>query len=490
MEPDDILEANDRDIPDEGTGPLRLKREKLVDQIISAATKDDKKQVLLRGAAGTGKTSLLVYVGRYLEAQNERVVVAALPDMLPHLKELLEQAGGQGESSENRPLYLLVDEAQQSYGKGVLHALLKMHPDKRNIVIIAAGIPGKEGESAAFKNRIDSHSMLLTEQELCEDEEVIQFFSRKLVAALGTDQPPDTTIRTATIDVLKFSHHYTAGHAYACLKIAEYCVKYEAKKCINQSQIGELGLALGSAAFLNQVGIGIFKRCFPFFSGYNSVEELRRGYMSGSTSLVSKLQEHGLWDIARNCLLSPLLQYHLFHLVPKKDDFVFENPLQIGHALFHCTKDYRKWKYTQYESGTEGVRERCEDGAGFFIGCELSKYCLVSPQHAISKDHPTAGRPPSVDFYLNGRLNMFLELVKNGSLLGQHFDRFISGSYGVEKPFAILDINFKTDKPRELPEMYKEFEEKYFTYVVQTRQLFRGAKLFRVEPETETPLVT
>ena len=85
---------------------------------------------------------------------------------------------------------------------------------------------------------------------------------------------------------------------------------------------------------------------------------------------------------------------------------------------------------------------------------------------------------------------MFLELVKNGSLLSQHFDRFISGSYGVEKPFAILDINFKTDKPRELPEMYKEFEEKYFTYVVQTRQLFRGAKLFRVEPETETPLVT
>jgi len=494
LEPNDILEANDRDIPDEGTGPLRLHRDNLVEQIISVATEGKRKQVLLRGAAGTGKTSLLTYVGRHLEAQNKRVVIAAVPDMLPKLAELLDQArkGCQEESPEevqDRPLYLLVDEAQQSYGKGVLHALLKMHADKRNIVIIAAGIPGKEGESSAFKNRIDSDKMLLTETELCEDEEVIQFFSEKLVAALGPGHLPDTT-RRATIDVLKFSHYYSAGHAYACLKIAEYCVKYQAEKCIDQHQREELGLALGSEAFLGEVGKGIFKRCFPFFSDYNSVEDLRNKYMSGSTLLVSKLQEHGLWDMTRNCLLSPLLQYHLFRLVPKKDDFVFDSPSKIGHALFHCTRDYKKWKFHQYEATTEGVRERCEDGAGFFIGCELSKYCLVLPQYAIPKAQPTLGRPQSVDYYLNGRLNMFLELVINGSLLDKHFDRFLTGSYGLEKPYAILDINFKTTEPRQLNGKYKELEENYYTYVVQTRALYRGMELFKSGQEAEPPLVT
>ena len=72
---------------------------------------------------------------------------------------------------------------------------------------------------------------------------------------------------------------------------------------------------------------------------------------------------------------------------------------------------------------------------------------------------------------------MYLELVKNGSQLHEHFDRFITGDYGMEKPFAILDINFKTDKPIELQGKYVEHEEKFFTYVVQTRQLFHGKEL-------------
>jgi hypothetical protein len=59
--------------------------------------------------------------------------------------------------------------------------------------------------------------------------------------------------------------------------------------------------------------------------------------------------------MVRNCLLSPLLQYHLFRLVPKKDDFVFDSPSKIGHALFHCTRDYKKWKFHQYEATMEGA---------------------------------------------------------------------------------------------------------------------------------------
>ncbi|RYY45245.1 MAG: AAA family ATPase [Chitinophagaceae bacterium] len=446
-----------------------------------------KKQVLIRGAAGSGKTSLLAYVARELKRRDLRVLIAANPTMLPSLETLLNQAWegqqeGNPEKQSQRPLYLLIDEAQQSYAKGILHALLKIHPNKRNIVIIAAGIPGKTGESAAFSNRIEPERVLLSEDEVCQDP-VVQFFYEKLALTLG-DEHVESTARAATIEVLKFSHYYTAGHAYACLKIAEYCVTQQASKCISEQLREKLGLALGSKAFLEAVGNTIFHRCFPFFSNHAAVDVLRNDYVKGGNTLVRQLQEHGLWDSINNRLLSPLLQYHLFCLMPKADDFVFTNSSQIGDALYHCTRDYKRWKFTQYEAGTDAVRDRCEDGISFFLGCELSKYCLVSPQHAISRSQATPGRPPSVDYYLNGRLDMYLEVVKNGSLLEEHFDRFITGDYGVKKPFAVLDINFKTEKPRDLKGKYAEYNKNFFTYVVHTRQLFRGMELFKYKGET------
>lgn len=82
---------------------------------------------------------------------------------------------------------------------------------------------------------------------------------------------------------------------------------------------------------------------------------------------------------------------------------------------------------------------------------------------------------------------MFLKLMKNGSLLDKHFDRFLTG---IEKPYAILDINFKTTEPQELNGKYKELEEKYYTYVVQTQALYRGMELFKSGQGAEPPLVT
>ena len=134
------LELDDGDIPDEGTGLLRLQRDMLVNQIISAA-EGKKKHVLLRGAAGTGKTSLLAHVARKLEAQTKRVLVAANPSMLPNLETLIV-LGWQSDLkikpkvASTSPLYLLIDEAQQSYGRGVLQALLKVPAKNRNIIIV------------------------------------------------------------------------------------------------------------------------------------------------------------------------------------------------------------------------------------------------------------------------------------------------------------------------------------------------------------------
>lgn len=51
-----------RDIPTEGTGQLCLPRQHIVEHMISLATSDVRKQVLLQGPAGSGKTTVLSHI--------------------------------------------------------------------------------------------------------------------------------------------------------------------------------------------------------------------------------------------------------------------------------------------------------------------------------------------------------------------------------------------------------------------------------------------
>ena len=41
------------------------------------------------------------------------------------------------------------------------------------------------------------------------------------------------------------------------------------------------------------------------------------------------------------------------------------------------------------------------------------------------------GHNPTIDFYLNGRLGHYFEVVRNGNQLEEHFDKFesVNGSY-------------------------------------------------------------
>lgn len=59
-----------------------------------------------------------------------------------------------------------------------------------------------------------------------------------------------------------------------------------------------------------------------------------------------------------------------------------------------------------------------------------------------------AGRPSSVDYYLNHSLDMFLELTRNVRFLKQHFKRFQFGGPYNGKRFVVLDIELrKTGHP-------------------------------------------
>lgn len=136
--------------------------------------------------------------------------------------------------------------------------------------------------------------------------------------------------------------------------------------------------------------------------------------------------------------------------------------------------------FAQFSSESPEHRERCEDGIGLFIGARLCNLdgMYISPQRALPRPGRRSGRP-SVGYFLNHTLNMFLELTRNGSLLQEHFERFLPGGRYSGKKFVVLDIELhRTTVPAPLPERVKQFEKNRYTYIVKLNALYRGTELF------------
>lgn len=153
----------------------------------------------------------------------------------------------------------------------------------------------------------------------------------------------------------------------------------------------------------------------------------------------------------------------------------------FGNVLAYALSFLCEMHFMQLTDSNELVKERCEDGIGFFIGTKLSgvEGIYISPQHALPRPGQRGGRPPSVDYYLNRKLDMYLELTCNGSLLVEHFQRFQPGGKYHGKQFVVLDIDLaKSTPPRALPAEVSEFENCRYTYVRSLNKLYRGTDIF------------
>jgi hypothetical protein len=89
---------------------------------------------------------------------------------------------------------------------------------------------------------------------------------------------------------------------------------------------------------------------------------------------------------------------------------------------------------------------------------------------------------PTIDFYLNGRMNKYLELTRNGSNLKEHFDKFErqDGPYHEHKDkYVILDFQLKSHKQTLVPEEYRHCGKNFYCYVLMQNSLFRNGKLVK-----------
>ena len=106
------------------------------------------------------------------------------------------------------------------------------------------------------------------------------------------------------------------------------------------------------------------------------------------------------------------------------------------------------------------------------------KSLFISPQqqHNVPKVDPSKrGTAPTIDFYVNGNIDCYIEIVKNSSILKEHFEKFesVDGMYALRKnkEYVILDIQLTESKPYPITPKYKN---RLYTFIKSKNALYCG----------------
>ena len=183
-----------------------------------------------------------------------------------------------------------------------------------------------------------------------------------------------------------------------------------------------------------------------------------------------------MWDINKKWFLSKFLVFHLFSSQVKEE--YSENPLDIQSIIEIGLSKLDDAHFLERDVRGKPIT-RYQNSIGSFIGWNIAsiKSVFISPQHILPKHNPSAsGASPNVDFYVNGNVDCYLEIVRDSSLIENHFQKFEEGvAYALRKGknYVVLDINLSGSKPSEIAEKYKS---RLYTFVRSRNALFHGDK--------------
>ena len=123
---------------------------------------------------------------------------------------------------------------------------------------------------------------------------------------------------------------------------------------------------------------------------------------------------------------------------------------------------------------------RYEDAISWYFGNEIAKKIrgiYISPQHIPNVVSGT--KSPAIDYFINGKHNLYLELVRNSDRLEAHFQKFgNNGVYKSNRAWAIVDILSERTSPvlnsdRELPLSRKD-ENHLYSFTKSNNTLWKG----------------
>ena len=481
--------------PPNGIGAVFLRRQRKIDAFLKVLDQDLLNSPRVRvshyfpGPKGNGKSVWLTLLGLALEKRGDVVFHIKHARALMGLQQELEVLG-----SVEKPVYLLVDEVQANLQDQTWGFLLK--EENRGIIVIGAGIP-VEDPSPPFLVRYSPLELLLTAEDF--DDSVVLKLAHLLEAAPRNQatlparqlyKSPAAAVR-GLVDWLLA---YTRGHAYPMLKLAEYCLTEQADLCY----LGRYEQIVGGAFYASQAGKAIMRRSYSLSDTCRtSAEEICQApwtWRVKSTSLIRA----GLWDQQINWFLSDFLVFCIFSGRTKTSEI---GALTIQRIIEIGLRDLSDAHFQQHGAGEELVNWY-ENSIGSYIGWKIAgiEGLYVSPQHIVSREAGEAGRKVqmlTIDYFVNGKHNTFIELVKDSSKLAERFDKFeldraASGQkrehagkyYQYRDNYVILDIVLSKAQPTPIP---KAALSKYYSFVVATNTLYHAGYVVKENVSSRHP---
>ena len=172
----------------------------------------------------------------------------------------------------------------------------------------------------------------------------------------------------------------------------------------------------------------IVKRSFRL--GFDDINRIQYIFKTGAIdyNVQKSLAKVGVWNSETNSFISDFfIAWYLYNHknVNTNSEYYFvEQVIKLG--LSELSSD--SLSQPDLKGGT---CTRIERSICYYIADCIARgsKLYISPEHKIvKKDISSAGCPPCVDFYINGKLDMFLEVIRNGNEteVKNHFESVVT----------------------------------------------------------------
>ncbi len=464
----------------------------------------------IRGPVGSGKTYLLNLLAHYVQSKGYRTFFIKHSMELNDVKESeLITLENSAKASKSK-VFLFIDEVHQNTNALIYNYLLK---ESKYIYTIGAGIP-RTGYSPRFQRKLDPTDIFVQESEL---DECVNCFD-SLFPGYN---------RENINNVVKWTWDYTGGHMYPFVKFTEYLLtNHKDQCCLGDADIEKVVVSLNAddpvirdikeRAFDDQTSLGYARNVL--LSGYKD------------NTNIPFLSDKGYWDEKKNDFISNLFVTQCLNSVRKVNDQVANwkllDPDSITADAFKELENKGIEKRKQAEKlketislvtskrraeileqiliyGLCNMKEsdfmdlcdvmRIENSISYNFGVRIAEIpgLHATFQKTVRGSAKKVGHPATIDFYLNGKLDMYIEAIRNAddTSMKEHVDRFEIGAYKQFKDsYVILNYDFKNiAAPNCLSQI--KYPEKVYTYIKQINTLYKGRNVLKrnVSPFVSSP---
>ena len=373
-----------------------------------------------------------------------------------------------------RPVFLAIDEAQSCPKDSAFwNTVLKRNNDF--LVPIITGLPVQ----------FDSPQIAYKEGPLFihfDDNEILGEITDVLLNFISEKHPSAVVDRNMFSEFLINLKNYIGGQAYPFMKLCHYFCENHISDV--QQGFQAVDAYLRDSKFLESVPMQtILSRCFSYSSPLSSAFQ-NFFYNPQNLSSEEKLLLFKSGYVNEGEITSPLfLQLALADptIILKNKSFAVDN---IEDVILYAFEKFDPNVFI------DPIRNgpSYERSIGTFFAAIISElpglYLRPEMQFQRSGNTIIRGPVPCVDFYINSKFDICIELLRNENKLESHIDRFqlSTGSYKQFKDkFVLVNICLDNSHPilSTLPKHYASLIDKIYTFDFKTNSLYRGDKIIR-----------